>query len=60
MKKSKKLVLRTIQWEVVKGVTLSKLARTCEAWTEKGWDVHTILGPLGSGFIIVLTRIHTE
>jgi hypothetical protein len=50
---------RAMQWKVVRGVNLSRLERTCEEWTGKGWAVFAILGPLSDGFAVVLNRIVT-
>jgi hypothetical protein len=51
MKKSKS----GMQWKVVH-VHIDDLERTCEEWTERGWNVHSILGQLGN-LAVVLNRM---
>lgn len=48
-----------MQWKVVKGVQLTQLERTLEEWSGKGWRVFQILGPLNTGFSVVVCRMLT-
>ena len=48
-----------MQWKVIQGVQLAQLAQTLEEWSGKGWRVFQIIGPLNTGFSVVVCRMLT-